>query len=158
MACSADLLLIVVTRLSIPFPAAVSRAAAPTYRRVYDFPSSVSPAEVVRAREKARRLGIVDSDGEDDVIHNAHLRINEEYSTQRTKRRRVESELQRYYEEGLESDTVNNPLRWWIKRSDDHGNPYPVLTRMAMDLFSVPAMSSECERVFSETKRLITDD
>ena len=116
------------------------------------------PTEVVRAREKARQLGIVDSDDEDDGIHNAHLRVNEEYSTHRTKRRRVESELQRYYEEGLESDTINNPLRWWIKRSDDPGNPYPVLTRMAMDLFSVPAMSSECERVFSETKRLITDD
>lgn len=27
-----------------------------------------------------------------------------------------------------------------------------------MDLFSIPAMSAECERVFSETKRLTTDD
>jgi hypothetical protein len=29
---------------------------------------------------------------------------------------------------------------------------------MAFDVFSIPAMSSEVERVFSSSKRLITDD
>ncbi|KJZ68870.1 hypothetical protein HIM_11741 [Hirsutella minnesotensis 3608] len=33
-----------------------------------------------------------------------------------------------------------------------------VLYRMALDLFSIPGMSAECERVFSQTKRLITDE
>jgi hypothetical protein len=29
---------------------------------------------------------------------------------------------------------------------------------MAVDLFSAPAMSSECERVFSQAKKLVTDE
>ena len=29
---------------------------------------------------------------------------------------------------------------------------------MAYDLFSIPGMSSECERVFSQAKKLITDE
>ena len=29
---------------------------------------------------------------------------------------------------------------------------------MAVDLFSIPGMSAECERVFSQTKKLITEE
>lgn len=116
------------------------------------------PAAVIRSHEKARQLGLIDSDDSDENLHQSHLRVDEEYSTHRTKRRRIESELQKYYDEGLESNIVDDPLKWWIKRSNDPRNPYPILTRMAMDLFTIPAMSAECERVFSETKRLITDD
>jgi hypothetical protein len=31
------------------------------------------------------------------------------------------------------------------------------MAQMAFDLLSIPAMSAECERVFSQTKLLITD-
>jgi hypothetical protein len=34
----------------------------------------------------------------------------------------------------------------------------PMLTRMAMDTFSIPAMSSEPERIFSSTKHIISDE
>jgi hAT family C-terminal dimerisation region len=34
---------------------------------------------------------------------------------------------------------------------------YPLLARMAFDLLSIPAMSAECERVFSSTKLLLSD-
>ena len=34
---------------------------------------------------------------------------------------------------------------------------YPLLARMAFDVLSIPAMSAECERVFSCTKLLLTD-
>ena len=34
---------------------------------------------------------------------------------------------------------------------------YPSLARMAFDVLSIPAMSAECERVFSSTKLLLTD-
>lgn len=34
---------------------------------------------------------------------------------------------------------------------------YPLLARMAFDVLSIPAMSAECERVFSSTKLLLTD-
>jgi hypothetical protein len=29
---------------------------------------------------------------------------------------------------------------------------------MALDLFSIPGVSSECERVFSQTKKFVTDE
>jgi len=34
---------------------------------------------------------------------------------------------------------------------------YPLLSRMAFDMLSIPAMSAECERTFSSTKLLLTD-
>jgi hypothetical protein len=49
---------------------------------------------------------------------------------------------------------VDDPLRWWI----DHQADYPILAKMAFDLFSVPAMSAECERIFSQAKKVITDE
>jgi len=36
-------------------------------------------------------------------------------------------------------------------------NIYPLLARMAFDMLSIPATSSECERTFSSTKLLLTD-
>ena len=39
-----------------------------------------------------------------------------------------------------------------------HQTDYPILARMAFDIFSIPAMSSEVERVFSAAKKLITDE
>lgn len=49
---------------------------------------------------------------------------------------------------------VANPLGWWSR----HQSEYPVLYRIALDLFSIPGMSAECERVFSQTKKMITDE
>ena len=49
---------------------------------------------------------------------------------------------------------VEDPLEWWVC----HASEYPVLSQMAFDLFSCPAMSAECERVFSQTKKVITDE
>jgi hypothetical protein len=49
---------------------------------------------------------------------------------------------------------VANPLEWWNRYELE----YPVLYRMALDLFSIPGMSAECERVFSQTKKMITDE
>lgn len=39
-----------------------------------------------------------------------------------------------------------NRIQWWIPNS----TAYPVLARMAFDVLSIPAMSVECERVFSK--------
>ncbi|RKK07477.1 hypothetical protein BFJ65_g17683 [Fusarium oxysporum f. sp. cepae] len=49
---------------------------------------------------------------------------------------------------------VADPLEWWNR----HQLEYPVLYRMALDLFSIPGMSSECERAFSQAKKMITDE
>jgi hypothetical protein len=45
------------------------------------------------------------------------------------------------------------PLEWWKA----HREEYPRLSKMALDLFSIPMMSAECERVFSSAKTLITE-
>lgn len=49
---------------------------------------------------------------------------------------------------------IDKPLRWWRERGE---HLCPTLAVMAYDLFAIPAMSSECERAFSSTKGLITD-
>jgi hypothetical protein len=48
---------------------------------------------------------------------------------------------------------VNDILEWWQSQA----GAYPQLSRMAGDILSVPAMSAECERVFSSAKLLISD-
>ena len=48
---------------------------------------------------------------------------------------------------------LENPILWWR----DNEFRFPNLAQMAFDLFAIPAISSECERVFSQTKLLITD-
>lgn len=46
----------------------------------------------------------------------------------------------------------DNPIAWWRDRQDE----YPSLSQMAFDMFSIPAMSAECERIFSLAKLIIT--
>jgi len=77
-----------------------------------------------------------------------------EFKSRRTKRPRIQSEWDRFHNNGIpEADShVKNPIRWWWNRRFE----YPVLFHIAMDIFSIPAMSSECERVFSQLRRLIT--
>lgn len=42
--------------------------------------------------------------------------------------------------------------------STDASNPFSGLTNLALDIYSIPTiMSSECERVLSETKRVTMD-
>jgi hypothetical protein len=78
-----------------------------------------------------------------------------------------ETELDRFMKDSLDTSIttivngqivkhslINEPLRWWRERGE---HLYPTLAVMAYDLFAIPAMSSECERAFSSTKRLITD-
>jgi hypothetical protein len=46
-----------------------------------------------------------------------------------------------------------HPIQWWRTNEGE----YPVLSKLAYDLLSIPAMSAEVERVFSGTKELIRD-
>ena len=78
-----------------------------------------------------------------------------------------ETELERYISDTLDLTATTldaagkiiheeiEPLRWWR----EHGEQlYPTLAIMAYDLFTMPAISSECERAFSNAKRLVTDE
>ena len=66
-------------------------------------------------------------------------------------------ELERYLNEPLVYDTPKkklNIMAWWRELQ----GRFPLLARMAFDTFSVPAMSSETERVFSSLKHVITSE
>lgn len=72
-----------------------------------------------------------------------------------TKRIKLTSELDEFMARANRADVeVEDPLEWWIAHAAD----YPILSKMAFDLFSCPAMSAECERVFSQTRKVITDE
>jgi hypothetical protein len=47
---------------------------------------------------------------------------------------------------------VDNPIQYWLLRR----RQYPRLSRMAIDLLSIPAMSSEPERIFSLAGYMVT--
>jgi len=53
----------------------------------------------------------------------------------------------------LKEDEGFNQMQYWV----DCHTSQPDLTRMALDVLAVPAMSDECERLFSSAKILITD-
>ena len=48
---------------------------------------------------------------------------------------------------------IDNPRLWWIQQQRD----YPQLSIMALDLLTIPAMSSGVEGVFISTGLMITD-
>jgi hypothetical protein len=54
----------------------------------------------------------------------------------------------------LEAGTVSNLVVWW----GHHSGQWPNLSRLAFDALSIPAMSAECERSFSDAGRTITDE
>lgn len=53
-------------------------------------------------------------------------------------------ELEVFLSEPLQA--TKNPVEWWIGNTER----FPTLAKLALDVFSIPAMSSECERVFSK--------
>lgn len=115
------------------------------------------PDAVVRRREEQRLLGILDSDEERETFALPPAKRRELVAELRTKQPRIETELDSWYRYHP-AYPVNNPLLFWIGKSKDSTNLYPLLTKLALDIYSIPAMSAECERVFSQAKRVITDD
>jgi hypothetical protein len=47
-----------------------------------------------------------------------------------------------------------NPITWWNNQKE----LFPSLYLFAFDTLAIPAMSAECERVFSSTKKLLTPE
>lgn len=48
---------------------------------------------------------------------------------------------------------IENPRVWWIQHQKD----YPQLSKVALDILTIPAMGSEVEGVFSSTGLMVTD-
>jgi hypothetical protein len=62
-------------------------------------------------------------------------------------------EYERYC--GAERVKVDRALPWWLEETQQKA--YPNLSRLALDILSIPAMSAEPERLFSGAKITITD-
>jgi hypothetical protein len=78
-----------------------------------------------------------------------------EFQQSHTDRLQAKDDLERYLADPLTplSNWKNeNLFAWWDSSS------YSTLRQMAFDHLSVPAMSAELERVFSQSKRLWTAD
>ena len=75
----------------------------------------------------------------------------------RSKRARLESELDIYYRYNS-GRRVLDPLAFWITMVQDPHCAFPTIAKLAINVFSIPVMSAECEPVFSQSKWLITDD
>src|SRR4051812_22051251 len=49
---------------------------------------------------------------------------------------------------------LTTALEWWLR--SEQQRDYPRLSRMAVDILSIPTMSAEPERIFSGARRTIT--
>jgi hAT family C-terminal dimerisation region len=65
-----------------------------------------------------------------------------------------EDEFQQWIATPAIADTAqcSNLLRWHFKNQDS----YPTLHQLALDTLIIPAISTECERVFNSAKKLLT--
>lgn len=90
-----------------------------------------------------------DSDGEKDVFRFFNHASSQTLTNPDTSD--LSDEYLKYISKELVEESVPNPLDWWRR----HQQFYPNLSRMAFDLFAVPAMSSECEQAFSKASYTI---
>jgi hypothetical protein len=123
------------------------------------YEEAAAEAETAEATQEEDNEVGTDSDTTLDLLQQARKRRQRvaasTASTRGKKRARVTSDLDQFIARTNKADgDVDDPLEWWIR----HATDYPVLSKMAFDLFSCPAMSAECERVFSQTKKVITDE
>jgi hypothetical protein len=67
-------------------------------------------------------------------------------------------EYEDYCALGLETALGDGPsaIEWWCEPRQR--TRFPNLYKMAVDVLSIPAMSAEPERLFSECKRILTSD
>lgn len=125
-----------------------------------DYEQAAAEAEVAELTQEEDIEASTDSDTALDLLQQARKRRQRlaatSASTMRGKKRaKLTSELDEFMARTNTADLdVDDPLEWWVR----HVSDYPILSKMAFDLFSCPAMSSECERVFSQTNKVITDE
>jgi len=90
------------------------------------------------------------------------LKIDRAYTRDpRAQRSKTQSELKDWYnfiDEHTQEGVINDPLNCWKQELEHNPRRFPTLGRIAFDLFACPAMSSECERVFSRAKQVVTDE
>ena len=107
---------------------------------------------VIKYRQQARLLGILDSHEETEL---SSIVQTERRETERRPGKHATSLSWIGGTNYVPLQEVKNTLLFWIEMSPDLNNPFPGL---ALDIYSIPTMSAEGEHVFSKTKRVITDN
>jgi hypothetical protein len=84
---------------------------------------------------------------------NPEFYIFEEYTYDQLTATNIQDEYDAYCAAPPLSKKSPNLIQYW----DGQTLISPSLSRIALDLLSIPAMTAECERVFSNSKILISD-
>ncbi|TKA73877.1 hypothetical protein B0A49_11860, partial [Cryomyces minteri] len=132
---------------------AVKRTVTKLFERYLDEAVEQLQPELVESEDE----GSEDSDDDYNRLFSTKKRPARQRTD--TKRRKLTDELERFMDdEELLTKTQHKyyrarPLGWWRAIGEKR---FPVLATMAYDLFAIPGMSSECERVFSHAKRMET--
>ena len=112
-------------------------------RVAYHIRTSSSPATAVSPTSPSPSTIALTESSEDLINHIPDW--------QRRKRQRLMSdncdELDRYLRRDVEDELPLGPLKYWIDHADDIRQRE--LSKMAIDIFSIPAMSADPERLFS---------
>ena len=99
-----------------------------------------------REREELIPLGVYGSDEKSNVMEST-MPVSQEYSNHHhQKQAGVDRKLVKWNRMDLKD--VHSPLRFWLNLSKSVSYSFPVLTKLALDVLSFPAISAECERVF----------
>jgi hypothetical protein len=81
------------------------------------------------------------------------------FYTRREVQAAIKDEWQQYLDAELhplpKNGSIFNPLAWWCENTQCQ--TFPVLSQMARDLLSIPAMAADVERLFSAAKLTLTD-
>ena len=62
----------------------------------------------------------------------------------------VKDEFNRYYT-SPPKEKIPNPIKWWV----DYYKQYPILYKLALELYSCPRISTEYKRIFSDIGRIV---
>ena len=83
-----------------------------------------------------------------DTDHGVHL-VNNLFFDVNDEDEEQSDEVERYLNGPVKMQL--QPLSWWLEHQDE----FPRLSVMAIDLLSIPGMSTECERAFSQVKLVV---
>lgn len=120
------------------------------------------PGTIERSIEAARKLwqkeykfkpvnGEAAEQLDPDLVKNSYMRWK---YMRELKSASADDEFERFITADPLQSIAGSSLTWWLEPSQQ--KLYPRLSRMAIDILSIPAMSAEAERVFSGARRTIS--
>ena len=106
-------------------------------------------AQYNTSQPAVRRLKVLSNDMDDAIdglidpttIGDSNEIAHDEFSQWKQREQRADKD----------SEYANNPIKYWLSLQDR----YPCLSKLALDVLSIPASSCECERMFSELGDLL---